>query len=115
MPFICSEAVAASAASFLSVAVIAAYLADRLGFPIAPFAILIVAAIGAGLAWIWFKRRTAWEAEADLASGRVVIAVLPCPIWIAWPELLPVGSGPDLPHHLLLIDYIDRHWRLVHD
>ena len=26
-----------------------------------------------------------------------------------------MGGGPDLTHHLLLIDYIDRHWRLVHD
>jgi hypothetical protein len=115
MPFIGSEAVAASAVSFLSVAVIAAYLADWVGVPIAPFAILIVAAIGAGLAWIWFKRRTAWEPDADLACGLVVIGVLTWPIWIAWPQLLPVGSGPDLTHHLLLIDYIERRWRLVHD
>jgi hypothetical protein len=115
MPFIGSEAVAASAVSFLAVAAIAAYLADGVGFPIAPFAILIVAAIGAGLAWIWLKHRAAWEPDADLACGLVVVGVLTWPIWIAWPELLPVGSGPDLTHHLLLIDYIERHWRLVHD
>ena len=59
MPFIGSEAVAASAVSFLAVAAIAAYLADGVGFPIAPFAILIVAAIGAGLAGIWLKHRAA--------------------------------------------------------
>ena len=115
MPFIGSEAVAASAVSFLAVAIIAAYLADWVGFPIAPFAILPVAAIGAGLAWILIKRRTAWEPDADLACGLVVIGVLAWPLWIAWPQLLPVGSGPDLTHHLLLIDYIERHWRLVHD
>jgi hypothetical protein len=31
------------------------------------------------------------------------------------PALLPPGSGPDLTHHLLLIDYIERHGTLVHD
>jgi len=39
-------------------------------------------------------------------------------VWLLWrarPELLPTGSGPDLVHHLALIDYIEQHWRLVHD
>ena len=27
---------------------------------------------------------------------------------------LPIGGG-DLTHHLLLVDYLERHWRLVHD
>lgn len=34
---------------------------------------------------------------------------------LAWPALLPTGRGSDLTHHLLLTDYIERHWRLVHD
>ena len=115
MPFIGSEAVAASALSFLGAAVIAAYVVDWVGFPIAPFAILPVAAIGAGLSWIWARRRFVWDLEADVACGLVFIGVLTWPLWIAWPALLPVGGGPDLTHHLLLTDYIERHRRLVHD
>src|SRR5882724_3483846 len=114
MTFIGSEAVAASALSFIGAAIIAAYLVDWIGFPIAPFAILPVAAIGAGLSWIWARRRIVWDLEADVACALVFIGVLTWPLWIAWPALLPVGGGPDLTHHLLLIDYIERHWRLVH-
>ena len=115
MTFIGSEAVAASALSFLGAAIIAAYLVDWVGFPIAPFAILPLAAVGAGLSWIWARRRIVWDLEADVACALVFIGVLTWPLWIAWPALLPVGGGPDLTHHLLLIDYIERHWRLVHD
>jgi hypothetical protein len=33
----------------------------------------------------------------------------------SWPGLLPPGRGPDLTHHLLLVDYIEQHGHLVHD
>ena len=79
MPFIGSEAVAASALSFLGAAIIAAYLVDWLGFPIAPFKILPLAAIGAGLSWIWAGRRIVWDLEADVACGLVVTGV------VTWP------------------------------
>ena len=36
-------------------------------------------------------------------------------LWTARPAFLPPGHGPDLTHHLMLIDFIDRHWRLPHD
>jgi hypothetical protein len=36
-------------------------------------------------------------------------------LWLARPDFLPTGSGPDLAHHLSLLEYIQRHWRLVHD
>jgi hypothetical protein len=36
-------------------------------------------------------------------------------LWLARPDFLPTGSGPDLAHHLALLEYIQRHWRLVHD
>ncbi len=35
-------------------------------------------------------------------------------LWLAWPELLPIGGGSDLTHHLQLIDFIERQWRLAH-
>jgi nucleoside-diphosphate-sugar epimerase len=31
---------------------------------------------------------------------------------LARPSLLPPGGGPDLTHHLQLVDYIERHWQL---
>ncbi len=34
--------------------------------------------------------------------------------WLAAPSGLPIGGG-DLTHHLQLVDYLERHWRLVHD
>ncbi len=34
---------------------------------------------------------------------------------VAWPSLVPPGRGPDLTHHLLLVDYIEQHHHLVHD
>ena len=36
-------------------------------------------------------------------------------LWLAAPTFLPLSTGPDLTHHLLLIRYIEEHWRLVHD
>jgi hypothetical protein len=44
-----------------------------------------------------------------------VVVTLAVAAWLAWPSLLPPGSGPDLTHHLLLVDYIERHGTLVHD
>ena len=52
----------------------------------------------------------------DLAAwAGVVLVLLGWILQLAWPELLPTGRGSDLTHHLLLTDYIERHWRLVHD
>ncbi|MDO8681001.1 MAG: hypothetical protein Q7R30_20985 [Acidobacteriota bacterium] len=45
----------------------------------------------------------------------VVLVLLGWTLQLAWPALLPTGRGSDLTHHLLLTDYIERHWRLVHD
>ena len=34
---------------------------------------------------------------------------------MSWPSLVPPGRGPDLTHHLLLVDYIQQTGHLVHD
>ena len=34
---------------------------------------------------------------------------------MSWPSLVPPGRGPDLTHHLLLVDYIQQNGHLVHD
>ena len=54
--------------------------------------------------------------RADLAAlAGVVVVLFGWMLQLGWPALLPTGRGSDLTHHLLLTDYIERHWRLVHD
>ena len=60
-------------------------------------------------------------APFSLNTGRHRALCVPCIATLAFlvrlagPSLLPSGSGPDLTHHLLLVDYVDRHQSLVHD
>ena len=110
-----AEAVLAAAASWIAAIVIVAYAWDGAGLVLAPFPILAasLAAGGALLAWLWPR---ATPRRPDLAVALAVVAVvLAGLLHKAWPSLLPPGGGPDLTHHLILIDYIEQHWRLVHD
>lgn len=114
-----AEAVAASVITVLVAVVAASYLLDRLGAAIAPVPVLLVS-LGCGAATLmWRPARPAWrqsKAALDLVGfAGIVLAVLAALLWLAWPELLPIGGGSDLTHHLQLIDFIDRHWRLAHD
>jgi hypothetical protein len=43
------------------------------------------------------------------------VFVLAAVVRLSWPSLVPPGRGPDLTHHLLLVDYIEQHGHLVHD
>jgi len=106
-----AEAVAASIVSFMAVAILAAYAFDAIGLTLHPFAILAIAALAAGT--IAARMRTTTENWS--AFGATVAGMLAWLIWLAWPHLLPLGRGTDLTHHLLLVDYIDRTGRLVHD
>jgi hypothetical protein len=113
-----AEAVAVSLITVLVAAVVASYLLDRLGAAIAPVPALVVSlACGAATIWWWSRASPRQESKAwpDLVGfAGTVLAVLAALLWLAWPELLPVGGGSDLTHHLQLIDFIDRHWRLAH-
>ena len=53
---------------------------------------------------------------ADLAAwlGIVIFVIATC-LGMSWPSLVPPGRGPDLTHHLLLVDYIQHNGHLVHD
>ena len=110
-----AEAAAASIVGFLALSIAIAYLADWLGFTIVPGAIfaLSLGATAALAAWLWTDvQLKGFELAAFGVLEAIVFAGL---LWRAWPDLLLPGGGSDLAHHLQLVDYVDRHWRLVHD
>ena len=115
MPLIGVEAGALSAAAWSASAIIAAYLADRLGFAIAPFAILPLSLVAAASVWLWLRRSAAPAREALAAFATVAAGTFTWLMWRARPDVLPTGTGSDLAHHLALLAYIERHGRLVHD
>ena len=90
------------------------YFLDLFGLPLLPRITLIIAA---GVALIVARQ---WR-FASTARVELLVAVLGgLGTWAfllsqTWPALLPPGSGPDLTHHLLLIDYLQRTGSLVRD
>jgi hypothetical protein len=110
---------------FLACAPIVAYLADWCGLRIEPFVVLPAAALAAGVTFVCLRRaadrwvRTCPAGDvpsSETATFLVIVSVLLAwLLWLARPSLLPPGSGPDLTHHLALVDYIEVHWRLPHD
>ena len=102
-------------ACWLALAVIAGYTIDAAGLGVAPWAVLVIATISvAGLALA--GRHIEWRATGDLLPWiGVCVFVTLALLRVAWPALLPPGRGPDLAHHLLLVDYIEQHGHLVHD
>jgi hypothetical protein len=112
---ITAEVVAASAVVLLASAMLSAYVADWIGLTIAPSAVLVVslAASAGTFAGLW--RRAARDRSSLAAFLVIVAAVMAWLLWLAGRDLLPPGTGPDLTHHLLLVGYIEEHWRLPHD
>lgn len=110
-----AEALAASAVTLFASAILSAYLTDWIGLTIAPLAILAISLIAAAAMFGWLWRRSTWDPATFGAFLATVAAVLAWLLWLAGRDLLPPGTGPDLTHHLLLIGYIEQHWRLPHD
>jgi hypothetical protein len=110
-----AEAVAASSLAFLAAAMLSAYLADAVGLTIRPLAALLVAAAAGIGAFAALRRHTASDRPQLATFAAVGASVLAWLSWIARPAMLPIGGGPDLTHHLLLVEYIERHWRLPRD
>lgn len=110
-----AEALAVSAAAAPAATIVSAYLIDRIGLPFPPLLLLGVF-LGAAIAtFAGLRSRIAWRRDELVAWLAVVGVIFLWLLWIAAPSLLPLGSGADLTHHLLLIQYIEQHWRLVHD
>ena len=56
------------------------------------------------------------QPAADLIAWLgIVIFLIAMFLRLSWPSLVPPGRGPDLTHHLLLVDYIQQNGHLVHD
>lgn len=109
-----AEALILALVSALASGAIAPYLLDALGLGIAPTLTALVMLSTAVVTFITVPARS--NGTTDLF---VVIALASTTAgWLVWrarPDALPPGSGPDLTHHLLLADYIQRHGTLVHD
>jgi hypothetical protein len=112
---ITAEAVAASAVVLLASATLSAYLADWIGLTIVPSAILVVSLAASAGTFVGAWRRAARDRSSLAAFVVIVAAVMAWLLWLAGRDLLPPGTGPDLTHHLLLVGYIEEHWRLPHD
>ena len=110
-----AEVVASVALVLLATPIVLAYLLERSGAAMSPVVILTLAVGAAGAMVVWLSRGARWHADEVVSFVVVVALVLAWLLWLAWPALLPVGAGVDIAHHLMLIDYIERHWRLVHE
>jgi hypothetical protein len=110
-----AELIAATLTVILAAWPLAAYAIDAAGAGVMPAASLAVAlAIGGLVAWRQPKHDTAdWPGVAVwLGIVAFVVAIV---LRLSWPALVPPGRGPDLTHHLLLVDYIEQQGHLVHD
>jgi len=114
-PITGAESLALSLVTLLATIIVVAYLTDRLGLPIAPRACVAAGILGAAIVMGVAGRRAQWDVGDVVLFVVVVVATLAYLLWVAWPSLLPRGSGPDLTHHLVLVDYIEQRWQLPHD
>ncbi len=119
-----AEAIARSITCWLALAAIAGYAIDGLGFGVRPWAAIAIALLVttgglAGqeiLAAAATRPRPPRQPLADLAAwSGIVIFLIAMFLRLSWPSLVPPGRGPDLTHHLLLVDYIQQNGHLVHD
>ena len=112
---ITAEVVAASAVVLLASATLSASIADWIGLTILPSALLAVSLAASAGTFIGLWRCAARDRSSLAALVVIVGAVMAWLLWLAGRDLLPPGTGPDLTHHLLLVGYIEEHWRLPHD
>ncbi|MGH9203843.1 MAG: hypothetical protein ACRD2A_21660, partial [Vicinamibacterales bacterium] len=110
-----AEAVAAAVTSWLALAIALAYGMDALGWQLAPAAVATLATIVVVATWLRIVRRATLNPDELVPWALIVALLLGWQLWLAWPSLLPPGRGPDLTHHLLLVDFIQRGGRLPHD
>ena len=110
-----AEAWALTALAVPASTILGAYAIDSAGRMFGPsFMLPLVLACSAGVAT--YTQRRSLPAPTDTrVLVAIVVGLTAWLLWLARPTLMPLSTGPDLTHHLLLVDYIERHWRLVHD
>jgi hypothetical protein len=110
---------AEAAAAFLTLLpasiVLVAYSLDRTGHAFSPAPMLAATLVSGAAAFAVLHRWVDPGRRMLGAFGAIVGATFAWLMWIARPTFFPLGTGPDLTHHLLLIHFIEQHWRLVHD
>lgn len=104
-----------SVTCWLSLAAVAGYLIDATGAGVQPWAALAAAFLATGAAAAFLPRKPHAIPADIIAWFGIVIFMIAVLLRVSWPSLLPPGRGPDLTHHLLLVDYIERTQHLVHD
>lgn len=109
-----AEALLASATAALATAILAAYLPFRAGWHVSP-AIVLLFTVAGFIGCASALSRPATDRGGGAVAAAAAIATAGWFLWLARPDLLPVGGGPDLTHHLVLINHIQRTWRLVDD
>jgi hypothetical protein len=110
-----AEAIARAITCWLALAAIAGYAIDGLGFGVQPFAAVAVAlGVTGAAAWLWPRRSSSQSVDLMAWLG-IVVFLIAMLLRLSWPSLVPPGRGPDLTHHLLLVDYIQQTGHLVHD
>lgn len=110
-----AEVWALSALTVPASAILGSYFLDAIGLAFRPLIMLpLVLACSIGVAWYGLRRSQPAPADTGLFVG-IVAGLTAWLLWLARPTWMPLSTGPDLTHHLLLVDYIERHWLLVHD
>jgi hypothetical protein len=110
-PITIPEALAAAVCTLLAATIAIGYLWGRIG-TISPLATLAVTAAVGAVVTVSLLRRASADTPALVASAAVLASVLAWLLFLAWPTLLVPGRGPDLTHHLMLVDFLERNWRL---
>ena len=90
-----------------------AYVIDRAGFGLVSIPVLVLSVTAAAYL-AWRAPASTPDSGSDvLALAGIVGFVLAAILRLGWPSLMPPGRGPDLAHHLLLVDYIEQTGHLV--
>lgn len=108
---------------WLALTAVTGYLLDAAGLGIQAWPSLAVGLALTGVAAAFVPRQSRTDAALRLSSGQaslvawlgIVVFITAVLLRMASPSFLPPGRGPDLTHHLLLVDYIEQNHHLVHD
>jgi hypothetical protein len=110
-PLTVAEVLVSVAWCVLALVITVAYLWGRVG-RISPYALLGFSAAAGVLIALRLLRRARRNTAVAVTTVALVVAVSVWLFWHAAPWFLPPGGGPELAHHLMLVDYIGRHWQL---